>query len=106
MTDGTDGSIRILGLEDPDDRSLFRRADEFRYGRSGVAIETLQARITAFLDAMQTLIDKAPEPQNGFALDQIQVAVEISAKGQLSILGTGGELAGKGGLTFTFKRKS
>lgn len=54
---------------------------------------------------MQAIIDKAPEQQKGFALDQIQVAVEISAKGHLSLLGTGGELAGKGGLTFTFKRK-
>ncbi|OOC01938.1 Pepco domain-containing protein [Amycolatopsis azurea] len=101
-----DDSIRVFGLEDDEDRSLFRRANDFAYGRESVKIEVLQARVAGFLEAMQAVIDKAPEPQKGFALDQIQVAVEISAKGHLSLLGTGGELAGKGGLTFTFKRKT
>lgn len=41
-----DDSIRVFGLEDDEDRSLFRRANDFAYGRESVKVEVLQARIT------------------------------------------------------------
>ena len=41
-----------------------------------------------------------------FKLTEFTISAEISAKGSLSLLGTGGEMGGKGGLTFKFTRKS
>ena len=38
--------------------------------------------------------------------ETVSVTAEVSAKGKVSLLGSGGELGGKGGITFTFKRST
>ena len=40
----------------------------------------------------------------GLALEQVELSIEISSEGQVSILGTGGKLEGKGGIKLSFKR--
>jgi hypothetical protein len=39
-----------------------------------------------------------------FKFTEFMMTAEISAKGRLVLLGAGGEVAGKGGLTFKFTR--
>ena len=51
---------------------------------------------------MGSVLDGVPAAMGDYRLEQVQISAEVSAKGQLSLLGTGGELAGKSGLTFTF----
>jgi hypothetical protein len=105
-----DQTIRVFGIDDTDtgraDRSLFKRRDEFRYGRGEIPVEVFRRRVEHFMTAMQDVISGLTTAAGDYYLDQVQVNVEVSAKGQLSLLGTGGELAGKGGLTFTFKRQA
>ncbi|MGW0179100.1 Pepco domain-containing protein [Nocardia sp. NPDC003345] len=101
-------TIRVFGREDTEERaerSLFRRSGDFRYGSSDIPVDEFRRRVSVFLDSIQDVIAEVTPPSGSYELDQIQVNVEISAKGQLSLLGTGGELAGKGGLTFTFTKK-
>jgi hypothetical protein len=44
-------------------------------------------------------------PKKKLHLTEISVAVEINATGRLSILGSGGELGGKGGITLKFVKE-
>lgn len=102
MTRGGGEVIAILGSEDTDTRSIF---DRLRYRRAEIAADELQERLRKFLDAMQGVVEGLPDKLGEFKLEQITLTAEISAKGQVSLLGTGGEVAGKGGLTFTLKRE-
>lgn len=112
MTDPTDpsspGTIRVFGLEDSEpgrvDRGTFRRPEELRFGRGEIPVEEFRRRVGQFLASVQDVIADLPAAVGGYQLDQVVVSAEVSAKGQVSLLGTGGELAGKSGLTFTFKR--
>ena len=72
--------------------------------RGKIDPETLKERLHAFLEALQEVVAGAPEKFGEFSLDTVTLTAEVNAKGQLSLLGTGGELGGKGGITFTLKR--
>ncbi|MFD7258376.1 hypothetical protein [Streptomyces sp. NPDC059874] len=96
--------IRVLGLEDGDDRSLFRRSQEWRLGRAEVPVEVFQERVSGFLDSMRSVIEALPAGCGDFQLNEVTISAEVSAKGQISLLGSGGELAGSSSLTFTFTR--
>jgi hypothetical protein len=98
--------VHILGLEDAGrvDRLAFKRPAEWRLGRAEIATEEFRKQVKAFLDTMREVFANLPDTSDGFRLDQVTIAAEISAKGKISLLGSGGELAGKAGLTFTFTR--
>lgn len=107
MTDNEPTVISVFGREDAEgraDRSLFKRGDDFRYGRGEIPAELLRDRVLTFMAAIREIVADIPAQAGAYNLEEVQVAVEVSAKGQLSLLGTGGELAGKGGLTFTFRK--
>ncbi|GAA2632989.1 Pepco domain-containing protein [Paractinoplanes durhamensis] len=116
MTDPTDQPgpeqagppvVRIFGLDDGDagrvDRRPFQRADDLRLGWGEVPVDKLRQRVGEFLTSMRAVLADVPAGIGEYRLDQVQISAEVSAKGQISLLGTGGELAGKAGLTFTFK---
>jgi hypothetical protein len=102
----TQGIVRVLGLEDSErvDRSL-KRSGDWRIGRSEIPVDVFRQRVTDFLDSMRQTIAELPAVYGGYELNEVTVSAEVSAKGQVSLLGSGGELAGKAGLTFTFTRK-
>jgi hypothetical protein len=103
-------TISILGLEDSEpgrpDRWTLKRPDDWRLGRAEVPLEIFRQRVTGFVDSMREVITGLPEAFGKYQLDQVTVSAEVSAKGQVSLLGSGGELAGKSGLTFTFTRQA
>ena len=98
--------VRVLGLEDGErtDRSL-KRFGDWRVGRGEIPVETFRQRVTDFLESMQHTIAELPAVCGGYELNEVTVSAEVSAKGQVSLLGSGGELGGTAGLTFTFTRK-
>ena len=105
-TPETGDVIRILALEDSTaDRSLFRRPAEWKLGRSEVPVGEFSHRVTAFLESMRHVITGLPETFGNYELDQITIRAEVSAKGQVSLLGSGGELAGTAGITFQFAKQ-
>ncbi|MCE6996222.1 hypothetical protein LZG04_15660 [Saccharothrix sp. S26] len=103
-------TIRVFGLDEAEpartDRSTGRRQDDFRFERSEIPVEEFRRRVEDFMASMRDVISGLATTAGDYQLDQVQVTVEVSAKGKLSLLGTGGELAGKGGLTFTFKKST
>jgi hypothetical protein len=97
----TEPSIDIIGDLDEQNRGFLRRL----LAKESVPVGTLKARLDAFLAAMGTVFESLPDAVGAYQLDSLTMAVEVSAKGNISLLGAGGEVGGKSGLTFTFKRK-
>jgi hypothetical protein len=94
-------TIQVLVMDD-----AVRRSD--RRGRMvELKVELLAENVGLFLTQMEDVFAKAPEEIGGkFRLSEFTVSAEITAKGGLSLLGTGGEVGGKGALSFRFQRKS
>ena len=101
--------VWILGLageddDDMSDRGRFFRREEARVGRGRVPAEQLQQSVEAFVRAMGVALKGVPTALSGYSITSIELSAEISASGKVSLLGNGGELAGKGGIAFTLTR--
>lgn len=93
-------TLMILGYEESTDRTLLAR----RFVRKAVDVEKLEKEMQSFLAAMERIIGRLNQKVGEYQMDSITVSAEVSAKGTVSLLGTGGEMGGKGGISFTFKR--
>jgi hypothetical protein len=98
-------TVWILGMEDPDDRGFFFNRAEARYERTPVPASVLQEKMTAFISSMRHVISSIPASLGTYDVDSITLKLEISAKGKVSLLGSGGELGGTGGITLTLKHQ-
>ena len=101
-------SLEITTYERPQERGFgekFASAAAAIKSSSTVAADTLREQLTAFLSTMDTVVKGLPAKIGEFRLETVELKVEVSAKGTVSLLGTGGELSGTGGLTFTLQRQ-
>jgi len=96
-------TVTIVAYEEGagSDRSLFGR----QIVRKAIDVEKLEKEVQSFLAAMDKIVGNLNREVGEFQMDSVTVSAEISAKGSVGLLGTGGEMAGKGGMTFTFKRR-
>jgi len=69
-----------------------------------INIDELSAHVKDFVGQMGAILQAVPDTFEHFQLAEFEFNAEVSAKGTLSLLGTGGELSGKGGLKFVFRR--
>ena len=69
-----------------------------------MSADELFNRLNAFLTAMDGLVAGLPANLGDFRVEEMELSVEISAKGTVSPLGTGGEIGTAGGLGFTLRR--
>lgn len=107
--------ILIFGREDDDvsvnengstERSwFFKRSEDIQYGTNAVDVDKLQERLTTFLHSMNRIVDSMPVTLGDFRIDSLELSVEVGAKGSVSLLGSGGEVSGSGGIRFVLKRK-
>lgn len=67
-------------------------------------VEVLAENINLFIGQMGEILEKTPEKVGKFHFEELEVHAEITGKGTLSLLGTGGELGATGGLRFVFRR--
>ena len=68
--------------------------------------EELAVNVNLFIEQMGSILEKTPEKLGKFHFDVFEVFAEITGKGSLAILGTGGEVGATGGLRFVFHRSS
>ena len=66
----------------------------------------LQTELMHFLQQFGDVFTKLPVKIGDYSVDSVEISAEITAKGSVGLLGTGGEAGGSGGLKFTFKRKT
>jgi hypothetical protein len=69
-----------------------------------LSVDELTLNVNLFLDQIGRMIEKTPSSVGAFQFAEFEVSAEISAKGSLVLLGTGGEAGAKGGLKFVFRR--
>jgi hypothetical protein len=69
-----------------------------------INIDALSNNVKEFVGQIGEVLKSIPDSCEGFELAEFEFNAEVSAKGTLSLLGTGGEVAGKGGLKFVFRR--
>ncbi|GET39920.1 Pepco domain-containing protein [Microseira wollei] len=74
-----------------------------------VRVQKLEQEMTRFLQVVGRLFQRAEQQAKvdspGMQLDEIELVVEINGEGAVKLLGTGGKVGGKGGITLRFKRK-
>jgi len=73
--------------------------------RKQVEVSQLKQEMQGFLQAMRETLDADDVPDSKIQLDEVELSVEISGEGKVSLFGVGGKAAGKGAMTFKFKRK-
>jgi hypothetical protein len=66
--------------------------------------DELRAQIANLLEVVDHVFAQASE-QSSVCLDQIDLSIEISSEGQVSIMGTGGKAGGRGAIKLVFKRR-
>lgn len=75
-----------------------------RLNRHPVSIDKLKQEIRTFVTAFEQCLEEADLASAKIRLDEVEVAVEVSTEGELSIFGIGGKAGAKSSLTFKFKR--
>ncbi len=73
--------------------------------RVPVSAEKLKQKMAEFVAVMGDVLTYAQQQQSGMQLDEIELSVEVSGEGELSLFGTGGKVGGKGAMVLKFKRK-
>jgi len=68
-----------------------------------ISAEELKRQIGNLLTVVSDVFDQS-RAETGIVLDGVELSIEISSEGQISILGSGGKLEGKGGIKLSFKR--
>lgn len=63
----------------------------------------LKSQMSGLLKVVKDLFDEAGE-QAGMQLSEVELTVEITAEGHVSLVGNGGRLGNKGGITLKFTR--
>lgn len=111
-----DWEISILGLTDDQDddqasyddgaRGWVRRAAETELTRSTVTSGKLRDNLDGFLRGIQSVVGAIPEHVGAFRLTEITLSAEISASGKVSLMGSGAEMTGTGGIAFKLSRRS
>jgi hypothetical protein len=72
--------------------------------RKQLKVSELADNVNQFLDQMGGILASTPKSIGQFQFTEFEVHAEVTAKGSLAILGTGGEAGATGGLKFVFKR--
>jgi hypothetical protein len=75
-------------------------------GVKPLRVDELSVNVNLFIEQMGSILEKTPEKLGKFQFEEFEVYAEITGKGTLAILGTGGEVGATGGLRFVFRRSS
>jgi len=68
-------------------------------------VDVLATNVNIFLSQIEEILAKSPDEVGSFKFTEFTVKADVSAKGQLVLLGSGIEAGISGGLTFKFERK-
>ncbi|MDJ0580556.1 MAG: hypothetical protein AB4060_05995 [Crocosphaera sp.] len=71
-----------------------------------VSASRLKQNVHDFLEVIQDAFSQAENTTIGIELSELECSIEINGKGQIGILGTGGEAGAKGAIKLKFIRKN
>ena len=101
MTEDSPATLSILVPAEDADRDRV----EVRFRRKEVPVDSLRNSLADYLAKMEDALNGVPASLSGYQVDEITLSLEVSATGKVSMLGTGAEVTGTGGLTLTLKRR-
>ena len=84
--------------------SLVQQTRKSLTQRVQISAEDLKREIGNLMAVVGEVFDQA-RPEAGLSLENVELSIEISSEGQISILGSGGKISGSGGIKLTFKRQ-
>ena len=64
----------------------------------------IQNKVTEFVSSMHEIISKSTHESKEFRVETVEVNAEISAEGQIGLMGTHAGMKGTAGIKFVFKR--
>ena len=99
-------TITIIGRQDTQDRGPLGKVKDWVYRQEQVSIEKMRSALSDFLSNMGEILDGLPDEMADYKLESMDISVEISSKGNVSLMAVGGELGSTGGLTLHLKKKS
>jgi hypothetical protein len=67
-------------------------------------VEELAVNVNLFIDQIGSVLEKTPDKVGKFQFVELELHAEITAKGALAVLGTGGEAGATGGIKFVFRK--
>lgn len=73
--------------------------------RVSVDAQLLKSQMTSLVAIVNDMFTEA-DTQAGLQLNEVTLSVEINAEGQLSLVGNGGKLGNRGGMTLKFVRSA
>jgi hypothetical protein len=94
--DPTTDTIPVVGRQELETLGLIQ-LNIFEHQQ--VPISTIAQQMEKVMNGLNSVLQKLPAQLGGFHLTEMQIALEITAKGTVNVLGSGGELGGKGGIT-------
>lgn len=76
-------------------------------GKVEISVEKLEQEMACFLLVIGRLFNRAEEvyKKPGIKLNEIELSIEISGEGKISLIGTGAKASSKGAITLKFKRE-
>lgn len=74
------------------------------WGPKPLKVSELALQMSVFIGQMGEVLDKTPAKLGSFQFEEFEIQAEITAKGSLALLGTGGEAGATGGIKFVFRR--
>src|SRR5271169_514164 len=84
--------------------SLVQQTRKTLTQRVQISAEDLKREIGNLLAVVGEVFDQA-RPEAGLSLEHVELSIEISSEGQITILGSGGKISGTGGIKLTFIRQ-
>jgi hypothetical protein len=87
--------------------SILTLQQQYREKNLKKVVSKLAAQMSQFVRVIGRVFADAQKqinPDAGLQLDEVKLAVDISAKGEIKLLGTGIETSGKGAIELKFKR--
>ena len=83
--------------------SALRAVSKSLTQRVEISASDLKQQIGNLVSIVGDVFDQA-RIGTGLALEEVELSIEVSSEGKISILGSGGKLEGKGGIKLSFKR--
>ncbi len=68
-------------------------------------VNQIGGNVNLFLGQMGTILKDTPDKLGPFQFVEFEVHADISAEGQIILLGTGGKVGASGGIKFVFRRQ-
>ncbi|NEQ38250.1 MAG: hypothetical protein F6K40_19080 [Okeania sp. SIO3I5] len=108
ITDNQEGLKSFNGFTPPPKFSVerFSISSDESGGEYEVAEETLEREIGHLIDVVKRVFTRAEkQTQTEIQLDEIEIFAEVNGEGKVSLLGSGVQAGGKGGIKLKFKRQ-